>query len=193
MKKGLISCVTVLLCAGVLIAPASFAADKYEITASEVFDPGGIFGDETGEFLSFGTVKCPGYEPTGNPLQPCPVGSRQHTRDVMVKSRTDSSDPAMSGWMTVVLNSNLDADGVGPVWGTFRTELDGGGGIWEGTWQGLRTAEDGYWIAPLHVVGKGYGGLVDGMQMMGEDVIWSPVTPPYVYLGSIKVRILDPK
>jgi hypothetical protein len=193
MKKGLTSCVTVLLCAGALIAPNSFAADKFELTASETFDPFGILGGPPiGEFLASGTVKCPGYEPTEDPMQPCPVGSRQHTRDVVVKSRTESSDPAMSGWMTVVLNSNLDADGVGPVWGTFRSELDGGG-IWEGTWQGLRTAEDGYWIAPLHVVGKGYGGLVDGMQMMGEDVIWSPVTPPYVYLGSIKVRILDPK
>jgi hypothetical protein len=192
MRKGLTSCLAVLFCAGALIAPTSFAADKFEITASETFDPYGIFGSPTGEFLSFGTVKCPGYEPTGDPMQPCPVGSRQHTRDVVVKSRTESTDPAMSGWMTVVLNSNLDADGVGPVWGTFRTELNGGG-IWEGTWQGLRIAESGVWIASLHVVGKGYGGLVDGMQMMGEDEIWTPFTPPIAYLGSIKVRILDPK
>ena len=192
MRKVLTFFLPVLLCAGALFAPTSFAADKFEITASETFDPFGILGPPTGEFLAPGTVKCPGYEPTGDPMQPCPVGSRQHTRDVVVKSRTESSDPAMSGWMTVVLNSNLDADGVGPVWGTFRSELDGGG-VWEGTWQGLRIAEDGYWVAPLHVVGKGYGGLVDGMKMMGEDVIWSPVTPPYVYLGSIKVRILDPK
>ena len=192
MRKGLTSCLTLLLCAGVLMAPTSFAADKFEIAASETFDPFGIFGPPTGEFLAFGTVKCPGYEPTGDPMQPCPVGSRQHTRDVVVKSRTESTDPSMSGWMTVVLNSNLDADGVGPVWGTFRTELDGGG-IWEGTWQGLRIAEDGYWIATLHVVGKGYGGLVDGMKMMGEDEIWTPFTPPIAYLGAINVRILDPK
>jgi hypothetical protein len=189
----------VLLCAGALIAPTGFAADKFDVTASEVFDPFNLFlNGAVGEFLSPPVVKCPGYEPTGDPAQPCPEGSRQHSRDGVWVSRVESTDARMTGDMTVVLNANLDASGAGPVWGTFSIALDDGG-TWEGTYQGLRITEideiteDPYWTATLHVVGKGYGGLVDGMQLMGEDEIWTPLTPPIAYVGTIEGRILDPK
>jgi hypothetical protein len=178
----------------VLFAPTGFAADKFDITASEVFDPFGFLGGSpVGALLSPPTVHCPGHEPTGNPEQPCPGGSRTHLRNTVIISRVDSTvSPNFSGDMTVVLNSNLDADFAGPVWGTFSLALDSGG-TWEGTWQGLRVrAEEQLWTATLHVMGKGFGGNVDGMHLMVEDEIVSPSAVLIVYTGSIEGRVVDP-
>ena len=52
------------------------SAEIVEFTATETFDPLGLFGPAVGEFLDQGTVKCPGGAPTGDPLQPCPTGGR---------------------------------------------------------------------------------------------------------------------
>jgi len=193
MRKGLTFGLSILLCTGALIAPGAFAADKFEITASEYFNPYGLLDiPAVGQFLSMPTVSCPGHVPTGDPMQPCPAGSRTHLRGTVVVSRVESLDDTMAGWMTVELNGNMDANFAGPVWGTFRTELDAGG-YWEGTWQGLRVAEDGYWTAALHVVGTGFGGAVDGMKMMAVDHIFTPVPVPVIYFGSIEGRIVNPK
>ena len=195
MRKRLTFCLPILLFVGALIAPTSFAADKFDVVASETFDPLGLVlgvGNEVGEFLAPPTVTCPGHEPTGNPMQPCPVGSRTHLRNTVLVSRVDSTDPNMSGWMTVELNSNMDADFAGPVWGTFSIAIDSGG-TWEGTWQGLRVrvAEE-LWTATLHVQGIGFGGAVDGMKLMAEDEIVSPTPVAIVYFGSIQGRVVVP-
>lgn len=126
-------------------------------------------------------------------MQPCPVGSRTHLRNSVLVSRVDSADPMMSGWMTVVLNSNMDADFAGAVWGTFSIAIDSGG-TWEGTWQGLRVrVDEELWTATLHVVGKGFGGTVDGMKLMVEDEIISPTPVAIAYFGYIQGRVVDPK
>lgn len=181
----------IFLLVGAVIAPTSFAAEKFNYTASETFDPFGLFGAPVGYIVSPPTVKCPGHKPTGDPMQPCPAGSRTHTRNSVVVSRVDAEDPNMSGWMTVVLNSNMDANLAGPVWGTFSIAIDSGG-TWEGTWQGLRVAEEGFWSATLNVQGKGFGGMVDGMKMMATDEIFTPTPVPIAYLGLIEGRIVDP-
>ena len=192
MRKKLLFCLSILLSLGALTATGAFAAEKYDFEATETFDPLGLFGPPVGEFLSFGTVKCPGHEPTGDPEQPCPIGSRTHTRDVVVISRADSPDARMAGWMTIELNGNFDANAAGPVWGRFSVAVDSGG-IWEGTWQGRRVAEEGYWTAELHVSAKGYGGIVDGMIQMSESHIFAPTAVPVAWLGAIQGRIVDPK
>jgi hypothetical protein len=167
------------------------AADKTQVSATETFDPFGLLGPPVGEILSLGTVTCPGFEPTGDPMQPCPPGSRTHTRGLTIISRVESSDPQVSGDMTVEINSNLDADYTGPAWGTFSLALDAGG-TWDGTWQGRRVQEGDHWIIPLHVSGQGTGGAVDGMQLMIVDRIvdFTPLGIPYI--GTIEGRILDP-
>jgi hypothetical protein len=176
----------------VLFAPTGFAADKFDVTGMEVFDPFGLLGAPVGALLSPPTVKCPGDEPTGNPEQPCPVGSRAHLRNTVIVSRVDSSNPNLSGDMTVVLNANLDADAAGPVWGTFSLAIDSGG-TWEGTWQGLRVrAEEELWTATLHIMGKGFGGEVDGMHLMAEDEIVAYSAVLIAYVGSIEGRVVDP-
>jgi len=182
-----------LLFAGALIAPTGFAAEKSDVSAVEIFDPFGLFGPAVGHFLAPPTVKCPSHEPTGDPMQPCPVGSRIHFRDTLIVSRIDSSDARVAGWMTVELNANWDADFAGPLWGTFRIEVDNSGGTWVGTWQGLRVAEGiDYWTGTLNVTGKGFGGVVDGLRMMSEDQLVSYTPMPIAYFGFIQGRIIDP-
>ena len=195
MRKELKICLPVLFFMGVLIAPTGFAAEKYNVTAVEVFDPFGIMtGDFIGEFKSEGTVKCPGHEPVLDPmLPPCPAGSRTHIRNAVIETRVDSADERVAGWMTVQLNANWNASFEGPLHGTFTILLDAGGS-WAGTYEGQRTFDStlGVWKGTLHVRGKGFGGLVDGMKMMAEDQLESIFPMPIAYTGDIKGRIIDP-
>lgn len=194
MRKVFTFCLSTLLCVSLLIAPTSFAAEKYYVTASEVFNPFGILPGVpvVGQFVYPGTAKCPSYEPTGNPEQPCPAGSRTHLRNVVIISQIYSLDARVTGWMTIELNANWDADFAGPLWGTFSIAVDSGG-TWEGTWQGFRErVDENQWAGLLRVRGKGYGGIVDGMVLMAEDQIVSFTPAPIAYLGDIEGRIVDP-
>ena len=66
---------------------------------------------------------------------------------------------------TVVAHSNLNAQGYGHVWGTYRLDVDAVDGYWEGTWTG-EIDEDG--IAG-QMLGRGYGDL-EGLQIRGTMV-----------------------
>lgn len=58
------------------------AADKTEFTGTETFDPYNVLGNgSVGTILDPGTVTCPGHDPTGDPAQPCPPGSRRNIRN----------------------------------------------------------------------------------------------------------------
>ena len=194
MRKVLTFCLSILLCMGMLTAPGGFAAEKSNVTASEIFNPFGILPGVpvVGQVVYPGTAICPGYEPTLNPEQPCPAGSRTHLRDTVIISQVYSLDARVTGSMTIVLNANWDADFSGPLWGTFSLALDSGG-TWEGTYQGLRerVAED-QWVGLLRVRGKGYGGIIDGMKLIAEDQLVSFTPAPLAYLGEIEARIVDP-
>ena len=194
MRKFIRFCVPLLLAFGVLISPATFAADKTEITGMELFNPLDLEGfpaPQIGEFLVMPTIACPGFEPTGDPMQPCPVGSRTHIRGGLIVSRINSDDARVAGWMTVELNANLDANFEGVAWGTFSIAVDAGG-TWEGTWQGPREVADLGWTATLNVRARGYGGAVDGLKLMAVDQLYIPTPLPLAYIGEIEGRIIDP-
>ena len=195
MRRVLASFLTVLLSLGMLVSPASIAAEKSTFTATDLFNPlplPGFPAPQVGEILVPPTVRCPGHEPTGDPAQPCPVGSRTHTRNGLVVSRLISDDPRVTGWLTVELNANLDAYLEGPSWGKFRLDLDAGHGVWEGTWTGYRVAEDGYWVGTINGQARGSGGIVDGMKMMAEEQIILVTPMPIAYIGTWTGRIVDP-
>ena len=195
MRKLLVLCLSTLLLLGTLNVPASFAADKFEFTGTDLFNPlplPGFPAPQIGEILSPPAITCPGHEPTGNPAQPCPVGSRMHGRNGLIVSRLISDDSRVMGWLTVELNSNLDASLEGPTWGGFRLDLDNGLGVWEGTWTGYRVAEDGYWVGTINGHAKGYGGIVDGMKMMAVEQIMLVTAMPVAYIGTWEGRIIDP-
>jgi len=195
MRKILALCLSTLLLVGAVIVPTSFAAEKSVITAIELFNPlpvPGFPAPQIGEILALPVIACPGHEPTGSLEQPCPIGSRTHIRDGVVVSRIIADDARVTGWMTVEFNANADANFEGPSWGTFSIDVDDSDGTWEGTWQGLRVAEDGYWIATLNVQGKGIGENVDGLKLMAEDQIFVVTPLPIAYTGAIQGRIIDP-
>lgn len=192
MCKRLILGLPVILAAGLLLAPAGFAADKSEFTADEVYDPFGYMGEPVGYFVSPGTVNCPGHVPIGDPnLPPCPADSRTHIRSGVLISRVNSEDARVAGWMTVELNANWDIYFAGPIWGTFSLVLDSGGS-WAGTWQGEREFNGSYWTGTLNVRGKGIGGSVDGMIMMADDYLQSYIPMPVAYVGVIEGVVIEP-
>ena len=195
MRKILVLCLSTILFVSAVILPASFAAEKTVFTGTDLFNPlplPGFPAPQIGELLSPPTITCPGHEPTGNSAQPCPVGSRMHSRGGLVVSRLIADDPRVTGWLTVGLNSNLDANLQGPSWGTFRIDVDDTDGYWEGKWTGYRTAYDGYWVGAIFGQGRGYGGSVDGMIMMAEEQVMLVTPLPLAYFGTWEGRIIDP-
>ncbi len=135
-------------------------------------------GDATvGAFLSSGTLPCPGTQPTGNPMQLCPPGSRMSFRGVSWVSRVMSPSTLLTGWFYNEGNNSLDADATGQVWGTFRIELDAGG-VWEGGCTADRSKTENVWIVRLRGIGRGIGGSVDGMHLRFTEVAPTPTFMP---------------
>jgi hypothetical protein len=160
-------------------------------SGTEYFDPFGLLGGPPiGAILpSDSSVQCPSHEPTGNPAQPCPPGSRTHLRNFKILSRYESSTPSLaSGWMTIVMNANFDADFTGPTWGTFSLALDSGGTL-DGTWEGVRVYRGNEWITPLHANGFGTGSM-EGTQALISDRIVGFWPMPIVYIGTVEGRLL---
>ena len=92
-------------------------------------------------------------------------------------------------------NGNLDVDYTGPVWGTWMivpsTGCDPDDLIvdppvyWKGKWQGERSrycvGVSCTWIGDLNLVGKGYGGNIDGIHLEGTEKIttFTPLPVPW--------------
>lgn len=176
------------------LVPALVAAQAVtiQLTAADVFDPLNMLGNgAVGAFTSPGTVTCPGTQPTGNTMQPCPPGSRMTFRDVSWVSRLESSSALLTGSFYNVGNNALDANATGQVWGTFRIELDAGG-AWEGNWTADRSKVGDVWVVRLRAAGRGTGGAVDGMQLRFTEVAPMPTFIPIVWLGSMEAELLAP-
>ena len=102
------------------------------------------------------------------------------------------------GTMLHYLSSAMNAEGEGPVHGSFTMTM-AGGGVWEGTYQGYRsialppTTTPSYipfppfweyeFELPLKVVAHGRGGNIDGMKLSATDVIRAYGTPPQAWYG----------
>jgi hypothetical protein len=196
MRRDRLAEVMGILAAAVVLSllPAFAAAQAVttQLTATEVFDPMNVFGlGPVGAFLSPGTVDCPGAQPTGNPMQPCPAGSRMKFRNVVWKSRLDSSSSLLAGYFVNEGNNNFDASATGQVWGTFRIEVDAGG-AWAGTWTADRSKVGEVWVIRVRGVGRGSGGAVNGMHMSFTEVAPMPTFMPLFWIGSLDVEVLAP-
>jgi hypothetical protein len=89
-------------------------------------------------------------------------GDNIHVRGMVELLRAESDDDRCTGWQTVIANSNLNADGYGQVWATYRMEVDAYDGYWEGTSTG-KIDENGL---ALKMRGRGYGELA-GLRIEG--------------------------
>ena len=152
-----------------------------------------------------GTINCPGGEMEWiNPFTPvCPGSGRIHMRNMAgygcaLAMSGETIEPRLSGVELFVVNGNLDADWSGPVWGTWMTvpspdcnpdDLIDPPVYWKGTWQGQRSmyCEGALcsWIGDLKLVGKGYGGDIEGIHLNGNEVIttFTPLPIPWEFLG----------
>lgn len=94
-------------------------------------------------------------------------------RGVVVTSRIAGSDPRLSGnALQTVSGQLLLADGSGPVWGKLEVDADVGG-IWVGTFQGQREPTGpGQWVATLKLVGRGYGGAIEGLHFSAQELVY---------------------
>lgn len=102
-----------------------------------------------------GDVKCIGGYPTG-PWPPCSPGSKTQLRNAVLNFyQVFPALPQFTGTRTCILNANLDADGKGHAWGTWR--VDGQDGtVAEGTF----TNSISGWFAPS--AGKAVGRVTEG-------------------------------
>ncbi len=187
--------VVVVACAGLLVG---LTAAKIETTYTDLFNPLGLpnalVPNQVGQFLDPGRIMCPGQTPTGDPAQPCPEGSRMVARNVRALNRIESDDPAMAGWMTLELNANADSNFAGPAWGKLSIQLDAGG-VWEGTWNGIReraAGEPPLWTVDIHLILHGLGGEIDGMQAKCTEMITAVTPMPLLYKGVGSCRLLHP-
>jgi hypothetical protein len=146
---------------GLLAGGAHHASrTRFQATDDWLFDPSAPLD----ELLA--KVECVDGAPTGNPLAPCPEGSRVRVRDLPSGSLVLSRDSRFSGAMTVVSNGDLDPSYAGPVWGSWDLGLATGDGRWQGVWYGKRRfhpdqsgTTPGTWVSTLHLVGYGTGSL----------------------------------
>ena len=149
--------------------------------------------------LSEGTMKCPGGEIVMlDPVTPfCATTGRVHFREMAWWACYTSDDPRLSGVGMATANGNFDANYTGPVWGTWTIVLSPGCDpldlidppvFWEGTWQGQRSqyCADGscFWIGNIKLVGKGYGGIIDGIRFKGNELIttYTPLPVPWEFI-----------
>jgi hypothetical protein len=186
---------TFLALAPLLLVPVFTAAQAVTtpLAGVEIFDPLNLFHQgSVGSILNAGELTCPGTTPTGNPMQPCPAGSRINMRDAALKSRLASQDARLAGWFNITGNSDLDSNATGVAWGTFQLELEAGG-AWEGTWIGNRTQMEGLaWVTRISGVGRGTGGSVDGKQLLFSETVISFAPVSVAYVGDITAEVFSP-
>ena len=146
-----------------------------------------VTGQEFFNGFAEGVVNCRGsVQPSGQFFLPCGEGIPGSIRGRRVSAIEVSSDPRVNGTEVIVVNSNFDANGEGPMWGTFELTL-AAGGVVEGTYSGTANVLNS--TMQLEVIGHGRDGVADGLQYKVDDVHDVPygLSP-----GTLSIRILGP-
>ena len=92
-------------------------------------------------------------------------GGNIHVRDrISQYEEVSLACPQLAGITTATMNANWNANFVGHMWGTGLTATDyGGGGVWQGHWQGALGADGS---CTYQAVMQGVSGSVTGMKAM---------------------------
>lgn len=177
-----------LCCAVILAGPGDGRGTVF--VPFQAFDDWDIADPNLIPLLLQDHVFCTGGETPISPEQPCPPGVNTKMRHVMAPGSMFSADPRMIGSGIWSASANFDPDYSGSVWGTWSLEVDGDGGVWEGTWSGQRHFSMdamecmGFtpcWIGELKIVGHGSGGIVEGLHVKALERIttFTPLPVPY--------------
>jgi hypothetical protein len=168
--------------------------------------------------LSLGTITCPGGELAydSNQMPYCADSStgRLHFRDAVFWSCMTSDDPRTTGVAMFTIQAEFDAEYSGPVWGTWKIvptagcDKDGfypeelvntATSFWRGIWNGKRLFYSeggmGIWIGEFMIVGKGFGGDLEGLHFKGSELIqtYTPFPVPYEFLPPVLGLFDDPE
>lgn len=89
-------------------------------------------------------------------------GGNIHVRGMVEYLHTTSDDPRVCGDHILWVNANWNAEGYGPIWGTYRLDVAGLDGHWEGRFTGEVSASG----VATKMRGVGHGDLA-GLRIAG--------------------------
>jgi hypothetical protein len=105
-------------------------------------------------------------------------------------SHVSSDHPFMNGEMITWLKGLWSLDMTGPVTGDFVITLTDGS-QWKGNVNGKRHKTDvSTWNWTGHFIGKGYGGEIDGMQILFTEKIESYELTPMIPVSTLTGKII---
>lgn len=108
-----------------------------------------------------------------------------HVRGRVTQYLETSDCAPLAGVVTSAMNANWDARFSGPMWGSGRQETPyGGGGVWEGTWQGQLNPDGSY---TYQAGNRGVAGSVQGLHF-----VLNARFDPSTGVTSWSATILDP-
>ena len=104
------------------------------------------------------------------------VGQNLIVKDRVVLTRYETSSPLVTGDLLVTINFRYNLNtGEGPSHGKWSNVPDAyPDALWEGSFTGYRTnTGESEWTENLSIVGKGEGGVIDGMKNFADGLIYS--------------------
>jgi hypothetical protein len=179
-----------------LVVFLSFALVALAGATSAPAGRGPNFMFATGEEVTFnvvdpGTVTCIGGEATGDPYDPCHESQRvmlkhQVVQTMLLPGASGDAAPLLDGTATVTIDCNLDGDLRGHCWGVFEWQVDA-----ESRWAGVVSGTFDFrtFSFVYRLVGRGFGGTVDGMQLQ-YDVSYDG---GYDFIGDFVARVHSPR
>jgi len=104
------------------------------------------------------------------------VGQNIIVKDRVVLTRYETTSPLVTGDLLVTINFSYNLNtGEGPSHGKWSKVPDAyPDAVWEGSFTGYRTKTgESEWTENLNVVGKGEGGVIDGMKNFADVLMYS--------------------
>ena len=104
------------------------------------------------------------------------VGQNMIVKDRVVLTRYETSSPLVTGDLLITINSKFNLNtGEGPTHGKWSKVPDAHpDALWEGSFTGYRTKTgESAWTENVSIVGKGEGGVIDGMKNFADGLIYS--------------------
>jgi hypothetical protein len=179
-----------------LLVMFSLTLVTFLFSTSVLAGDGPKFMFATGQEVTFdvpdpGTATCIGGVATGDPYDPCHGSHRVMLKHQVVETEllpgaTGDAVPLLAGTNTETIDCNLDGDLRGNCWGVFEWKVDA-----ESTWAGVLrgTFDFATFSFVYRLVGRGFGGEVDGMQLQ-YDVSYDG---GYDFVGDFVARVHSPK
>ena len=104
------------------------------------------------------------------------VGQNMIVKDRVVLTRYESNSPLVTGDLLITINFRYNLNtGEGPSHGKWSNVPDAyPDAAWEGSFTGYRTKTgESEWTENVYIVGKGEGGVIDGMKNFADGLIYS--------------------